>query len=353
MLRNPDFNIRIKSISTLSNLAKRGCFLQSSIPLLNALLTDPNFYVGLYAASALEILAERGIYDRTSIPLLNHCLKEPSPIFRINAIGTLERLAEKGILDKSTILPLHELLTDTEQTVCEKAENAWKYFDHLWQEKLRLDAEKFEKEKLEKERLLRKEQEQREKNEIEKERLQREEHISRIKKIEYAMNYSKAAELYEDIEMWEDARRCRALAQGSAEGFEQRQNGPYTQISVIVPDDLITDDIAIEHLRKVVFLHVPQFMDSHTTSEILVELNNTSTTMLTDISLDTSQLEEDFEVTGTVTVKTLSPGKALEQRINIKPRYEKGTFPVKIIIMAKGARVEKEYSIKVGGTEIY
>jgi hypothetical protein len=52
-------------------------------------------------------------------------------------------------------------------------------------------------------------------------------------------------------------------------------------------------------------------------------------------------------------VKTLNPGKALEQRIKIKPRYEKGTFPVKIIIMAKGARLEREYSIKVGRTEIY
>jgi hypothetical protein len=106
-------------------------------------------------------------------------------------------------------------------------------------------------------------------------------------------------------------------------------------------------------LSKVVSITVPEYMDAGTLAEILVELHNTSTTTLTDISLDTSQLEEDFEVTGTVAVKTLSPGKALEQRIKIKPRYEKGTFPVKITIVAKGARVVREYSIKVGGTEIY
>jgi hypothetical protein len=125
------------------------------------------------------------------------------------------------------------------------------------------------------------------------------------------------------------------------------------KISAPVTEETAMDEEAFDLLGKAVSLIVPQFLDTNTTSEILVELNNTSTQTLTDISLDTSQLEEDFEVTGTVAVKTLSPGKALEQRLKIKPRYEKGTFPVKITIMAKGARVTKEYSIKVGGTEIY
>jgi hypothetical protein len=106
-------------------------------------------------------------------------------------------------------------------------------------------------------------------------------------------------------------------------------------------------------LEQTIKLIVPQFIDSDTTSEILVELNNISNLTLTDITFDISKLDEDFKVTGSVAVKTLNPGKALEQRIKIKPRYEKGTFPIKIVIWGNGVSIEKEYTIKVGGTEIY
>jgi hypothetical protein len=124
--------------------------------------------------------------------------------------------------------------------------------------------------------------------------------------------------------------------------------------TIYAPPTVMKHDKDIEgFLSKIVSITVPDYMDAGTTSEILVELNNTSTQTFTDISLDTSQLEEDFEVSGTVAVKTLSPGKALDQRLKIKPRYERGTFPVKITIIANGARVTREYSIKVGGTEIY
>ncbi len=106
-------------------------------------------------------------------------------------------------------------------------------------------------------------------------------------------------------------------------------------------------------LESVVHITVPDFIDSGISDDIIVELNNTSKTTIKDISLDLSHLEEDFEISGTVMVKTLGPGKTLEQRLIIKPKYEKGTFPVKVRINSSEGSLEKEYKIKVGGTEIY
>ena len=60
-----------------------------------------------------------------------------------------------------------------------------------------------------------------------------------------------------------------------------------------------------------------------------------------------------FEIDGKVEVPFLAPKMELSKRVKIRPKYESGNFPIKIKIMANNVSIEKEYSIKVGGTEIY
>ena len=72
-----------------------------------------------------------------------------------------------------------------------------------------------------------------------------------------------------------------------------------------------------------------------------------------DIHIDFSDLKGFFDVEGEVKVSKLRPGMELEKSVIIKPKYSKGTFPITIKITRSGATIEKEYTIKVGGTEIY
>jgi hypothetical protein len=100
-------------------------------------------------------------------------------------------------------------------------------------------------------------------------------------------------------------------------------------------------------------LVVPPHLESNTTAEIVVQLHNTTPNEITQISVDFSDLESDFGVEGTIKIDRLRPNAEIESFIRIKPRYLRGTFPVKIVIWGNGVSVEKEYTIKVGGTEIY
>jgi hypothetical protein len=100
-------------------------------------------------------------------------------------------------------------------------------------------------------------------------------------------------------------------------------------------------------------LLIPQYLESNTTAEIVVQLHNTTSNEITRIRVDFSDLESDFEVEGTIKIDRLRPNAEVESFIKIKPRYLKGSFPIKIIIWGNGVSVEKEYTIKVGGTEIY
>ena len=69
--------------------------------------------------------------------------------------------------------------------------------------------------------------------------------------------------------------------------------------------------------------------------------------------IDTSDLKHFFDIRGEVKVPILRPGMALKKSIKITPLNEEGLFPVKIKITGSGATNEKQYTIKVGGTEIY
>jgi hypothetical protein len=329
----------------------------SSIPPLNHMLKDTDIRILINATRAIRLIAETGVGDASSVPLLNNNAGNPNPDIRKNVVYALCNLAELGIGDSSSVPVLNEMLGDYEQEIVNNAAFAIGSLA----DKLGIGAESSFPPL---NKLLKKPDADIRANSA-----------SAILSLAEKMGLAHEASppllevLLTDEDQGvrknaEDALKRIELVLGEGHksfgattqpGFESlgiRQIASQPPI-LAGHDEPRIDEETSKFLSKAVSLNVPEFMDSNTMSEILVVLNNTSTTTLTDLSLDTSQLEEDFEVTGTVAVKTLSPGKALEQRIKIKPRYEKGTFPVKIIIMAKGARVTREYSIKVGGTEIY
>jgi hypothetical protein len=271
------------------------------------------------AMGALVFLAIKGIVDTSSVPLLNKLLKEPNNYLREWATIVLKNLADNGVSDASSVPLLNQLLNspdnkvraNTVETLKALAKNG--VFD-----------------------------------------------ASSVPLLIQVLKVSNKNEGGDAAETLGILGEKGIIDKESNRLLSQLLNDPEWAVKAV--DSQINKQEKKKKkqgkgvellLAQVISLTIPSFIDSNTMAEILVDLNNTSSTTLTDISLDISQLEEDFEVTGTIAVKTLSPGKALEQRIKIKPRYEKGTFPVKIIIMAKGARVTREYSIKVGGTEIY
>ena len=46
-------------------------------------------------------------------------------------------------------------------------------------------------------------------------------------------------------------------------------------------------------------------------------------------------------------------GLKLTKRIPLSPLFDEGVFPIKISIYKDGIETSKEFTIKVGGTEIY
>jgi hypothetical protein len=293
-------------LEKISSLEKKGNLIK-----LIELLNDNDTYVQRAAAFSIGQLALRKISDIKTVQPLFKLLNNEDPHTQINALFSLTVLANLGLYEGKD--EIHELVN--------KLQNGDMVIKHRLIHLIGILVE----------------------NSVITDRGEIKETMQNILKTEENSDIQR--KIIHVIEILDQ----QMLSITESKVFTQDKN--FTP--ALVPNTTRRTNEVAELLDRAISLHVPQFMDSNTTSEILVELNNTSATTLTDISIDTSQLEEDFEVTGTVAVKTLNPGKALEQRIKIKPRYEKGTFPVKIIIMAKGARVTREYSIKVGGTEIY
>jgi hypothetical protein len=98
---------------------------------------------------------------------------------------------------------------------------------------------------------------------------------------------------------------------------------------------------------------VPTFMDSKTSSEIVAQLKNDTQDSITSIHINFSKFVEYFEIENEFTLNNLEPGMEIEKRFKIRPKFETGTFPVKVKISADGMSHEEIYTIKVGGTEIY
>ncbi|MCK4717911.1 MAG: DUF106 domain-containing protein [Thermoplasmata archaeon] len=102
-----------------------------------------------------------------------------------------------------------------------------------------------------------------------------------------------------------------------------------------------------------VSLLAPSYIEPGTTGELLVRLGNKTEQTIKDVSFDFSNLAEFFDVQGEVNISSLSPGMELEKPIRIRPKYNKGSFPVNVVITADGITVEKRCNIKVGGTEVF
>ncbi len=115
----------------------------------------------------------------------------------------------------------------------------------------------------------------------------------------------------------------------------------------------ISKSDAEEILFSSVDILIPNYLDSNTTSEIILQLNNDTAKSIEDIYVDFSILERFFEIDGKIEFDVLLPGMSVKKTIKIKSKYEEGVFPVKIKITGSGAKIEREYTIKVGGTEIY
>jgi CxxC-x17-CxxC domain-containing protein len=106
-------------------------------------------------------------------------------------------------------------------------------------------------------------------------------------------------------------------------------------------------------LSSVVSLIVPEHIESGSSAQITVLLKNNTQIEFTNLNVDLSDMMDDFEIEGEVRKNKLKRGMEVENYIVIKPKYPRGLFPVKIRITGNGVTVEKEYTIKVGGTEIY
>lgn len=106
-------------------------------------------------------------------------------------------------------------------------------------------------------------------------------------------------------------------------------------------------------LHQTTSLTIPTHIESNATGEIILSLKNITNQNITNISVDFTDLENFFDVKGIEDVPFLRQGMEIERRVKITPKEEKGTFPIIIKITGSGVTIEKEYTIKVGGTEIY
>jgi hypothetical protein len=106
-------------------------------------------------------------------------------------------------------------------------------------------------------------------------------------------------------------------------------------------------------LASTISLIVPDFLESGTTGEIIISLTNTTDIELKDMSIDFSDLAEEFDIIKSVDLNRLKPGAGLKKTVKLQSKHEEGTFPVKITISGNDITIVREFIIKVGGTEIY
>jgi Leucine-rich repeat (LRR) protein len=102
-----------------------------------------------------------------------------------------------------------------------------------------------------------------------------------------------------------------------------------------------------------VTLTVPNYVEPDTISEITVQLKNNTKNKIENVFLDSSDMNEFFSVDGEVKVSFIKSGMELDYIIKIKPKIQSGTIPIIIKVSVGGKIIEKEYIIKVGGTEMY
>ena len=106
-------------------------------------------------------------------------------------------------------------------------------------------------------------------------------------------------------------------------------------------------------LKKHFTIQLPGFINSGNKERGFITLKNDTGSEIEDLDIDLSDMMDYFDVEGEVNDIMLKPGSVIKKSITIKPKYEEGVFPFKIVIRVGSNVAEQEFTIKVGGTEIY
>jgi hypothetical protein len=319
---------RIEAILAIGRLAETHKIGHiSSLEFLNKMLIDSDNNIRRHAATAISQLAAINVVDVTSIEYLNQALSYSDTSIQRNASLTLGQIAKNtGIYKDTSLQILNGLLKSQNWDVRRYA--SWA---------LEIINMKEKRVNLEKEEML------------------RQQTISKAKQFEFALNYSKAATMYEELELWEDARRCRELMGGlstqATVSNVKSADKPEKKTPTII--DSLQDENVKTLLPSILSFLVPDFIDTETSSQLTISFKNTTDLTFRDISVETSDLVNFFIVEGDINIPLLRPGMELDNYIRIKPRHTRGIFPVRIIVRSGHVEVVRECTIKVGGTEIY
>jgi hypothetical protein len=111
--------------------------------------------------------------------------------------------------------------------------------------------------------------------------------------------------------------------------------------------------VLAEFLNSVVDLYIPPQIESGTSSEVIINLKNNSNYDLENLSIDLSDLGNYFNIDPVVQFPSMRIGMCIEKRIKFSPKHGDGIYPVIAKISGNGITVERPFTIKVGGTEIY
>ena len=264
---------------------------------LNTALQDSDREMRWRAASSLDYLTLKGVHARSSIEPLNNALYDIDDDVRENAASALGNLTKRGIYDWSSIEPLNSVLHDPEINVRILASCA---LGNL--------AE-----------------------------------VGVCDKSSFEPLYNALRDSDGEVREW------AASALESMDTYIEEESEKQKQEDTILKAKENSEMI----LSSSIELMVPNHLDPDTTAEIIVQMTNQADYSLQDISIDFSMLDKFFLREGHAYVEDLLPGMTLKKTVKFKPKFEEGVFPVKITITGCGVAVEKEYTIKVGGTEIY
>ena len=98
---------------------------------------------------------------------------------------------------------------------------------------------------------------------------------------------------------------------------------------------------------------MPTYLDSQSTEEIVVIIENDSGIDLGNVVVDLSDLQKYFDIQDKMEFPGIRKGMTLREDIKFRPKYDEGSFPVVVTIRSGDSKMLLNYTIKVGGTEIY
>ncbi len=111
--------------------------------------------------------------------------------------------------------------------------------------------------------------------------------------------------------------------------------------------------VAKENLSRAVKMLIPEFLDIGATGEMTFEFDNVMDKDLENISVDFTHMANFFDIQNEVTIPILASGMSVRSRVRFKCKFEEGVFPVRICIICGNTSIDKQFKVKVGGTEIY